>query len=78
MSNWTIDFAPMLPAGVLAVILDALSHTTLVAATPPMRTVAPCAKLPPASVTDVPPVVGPDAGVINDSVGAPVVVVVVV
>ena len=52
--------APAVPAGVFAVIEVAVA-TTLVAATPPIFTVAPI-KLVPAIVIDVPAVSGPDVG----------------
>ena len=51
--------APALPAGVVAVIVVALTTTTFVAAVPPKVTVAPDAKLVPVIVTAVPPVIGP-------------------
>ena len=62
--------APAVPAGVTAVIEVALAMTTLVAAVPPIVTVAPAAKLVPVSVTAVPPAVGPEAGDTAVSVGA--------
>ena len=58
-----------MPAGVRAVTWVALENTTLVAATPPTRTVAPDTKLVPVSVMVVPPVVGPDVGETDVSVG---------
>ena len=52
--------APAVPAGVFAVIEVAVA-TTLVAATPPIFTVAPI-KLVPVIVIDVPPAIGPEIG----------------
>ena len=58
----TTSFAPAVPAGVTAVIEEAVA-TTLVAATPPTFTVvAPTTKFVPAIVIDVPAVSGPDVG----------------
>jgi len=54
--------APALPAGVVAVMLEALTTTTLLAAGPPNVTVAPAAKLAPVMVTAVPPAVDPVFG----------------
>jgi len=51
--------APMLPAGVVAVICVAPTTTTFVAALLPNVTVAPAAKFVPVMVTDVPPAAGP-------------------
>ena len=56
----TTSLAPTKPAGVFAVIEVAVA-TTLVAAVPPIFTVAPI-KLVPAIVIDVPAVSGPDVG----------------
>ncbi len=53
-----------------AVIEVALTTVTLVAATPPIVTVAPVVKPVPVSVTAVPPAAGPDAGLIAVTVGA--------
>jgi hypothetical protein len=53
---------PTLPAGVVAVIVVALTTTTLVAAVLPNVTVAPAAKLVPVIVTAVPPEVDPVFG----------------
>ena len=52
--------APAVPAGVFAVIEVAVA-TTLVAAVPPIFTVAPI-KLVPVIVIDVPPAIGPEIG----------------
>ena len=58
----TTSFVPAVPAGVTAVIEEAVA-TTLVAATPPTFTVvAPTTKFVPAIVIDVPAVSGPDVG----------------
>jgi len=54
--------APALPAGVVAVMLEPLTTTTLFAAVPPNVTVAPTAKLVPVIVTAVPPAVDPVFG----------------
>jgi hypothetical protein len=61
--------APALPVGVLAVMDVLLTTTTLVAAVPPIVTVAPVAKLVPVMVTAVPPAVDPLAGDIPVTVG---------
>ena len=66
---WT-SRAPAVPAGVRAVTCVALTNVTLVAATPPTRTVAPETKLVPVRVIVVPPAVGPDVGETDVSVGA--------
>jgi hypothetical protein len=65
---WT-SRAPAVPAGVRAVICVALENTTLVAATPATRTVAPETKFEPVSVMVVPPLVGPEVGETDVSVG---------
>ena len=49
-------------AGVVAVMVVMLTLTTLVAATPPIETVAPLTKLVPEMVTAVPPPTSPVAG----------------
>ena len=54
--------APALPAGVVAVMCDASTTTTLVAAVPPNVTVAPAAKFVPVIETAVPPAVEPVFG----------------
>ena len=54
--------APVLPAGVLAVIVVLFTTTTFVAAVPPNVTVPPVAKFVPVMVTPVPPDVGPLLG----------------
>jgi hypothetical protein len=56
----TTDFAPTAPAGVLAVISEALA-TTLVAALPSIVTVAPT-RFVPEIVMLVPPTTGPELG----------------
>ena len=61
--------APAVPAGVVARTCVALTNVTAVAAVPPTRTVAPDTKFVPASVITVPPVLGPDDGVTDVSVG---------
>ena len=53
---------PGAPAGVTAVIEVAFTNTTLVAADPPIVTVAPVMKPVPVIVTGVPPSVEPDDG----------------
>ena len=45
---------------------------TLVADTPPNVTVAPLMKLVPVMITDVPPAVGPDVGLIDVTAGVTV------
>ncbi len=57
-------------AAVTAVIEVALTTITLVAATPPIVTVAPVVKPVPVSVTAVPPAAGPTLGLIAVTVGA--------
>ena len=54
--------APELPAGVVAVMVVLFTKATLVAAVPPIVTVAPAAKFVPVMVTDVPPAVEPLLG----------------
>jgi hypothetical protein len=61
--------APAVPVGVVAVMLVLLTTTTLVAAFPPIVTVAPAAKFVPAIVTAVPPTVGPVFGATLVTVG---------
>jgi hypothetical protein len=56
---------------VIAVMLVALTTTTLVAAVPPKVTVAPAAKFVPVIVTGVPPAVVPVFGDRLTTVGAP-------
>ena len=53
---------PAACAGVTAVIVVLPSTVTFEAAVPPKATVAPVANPVPEIVTEVPPVVGPDAG----------------
>src|SRR5436190_1641213 len=62
--------APAAWAGVVAVIEVALVITTLVAAAPPIVTVAPATKLVPVIVRTVPPSVDPTAGLTAMTVGA--------
>jgi hypothetical protein len=62
--------APATCAGVVAVI-EAPLTTTLVAAVPPIVTVAPVAKLVPVMVIAVPPAVGPLFGETLLTVGKP-------
>jgi hypothetical protein len=62
--------APVLPAGVVAVMVVLFTTATLVAAVLPNVTVAPAAKLVPVIVTAVPPVVGPLFGDTPVTVGA--------
>ncbi len=75
VADWPFGFviwtsrAPALPAGVRAVTCVALENATLVAATPATLTVAPETKFVPVSVMVVPPVVGPEAGETDVSVG---------
>ena len=64
------DTAPAACAGVLAVMLVALTTVTPVAAVPPRLTVAPVKKPVPVMVTAVPPLVVPVAGDIAVTVGA--------
>ena len=66
----TTLFVPAVPAGVIAVSEVALTKTTLVAALPPIVTVAPFTKPVPVIVTAVPPIVEPEFGVIEVTVGA--------
>ncbi len=58
----TTSTAPGACAAVTAVIEVALTTVTLVAATPPIVTVAPVVKPVPVSVTAVPPAAGPTDG----------------
>lgn len=62
--------APVLPAGVVAVMLVLLTTVTLVAAALPKVTVAPAAKFVPVMVTAVPPAAGPLFGLTLLTVGA--------
>ena len=61
--------APALPAGVVARTCVAETNVTPVAGTPLTSTVAPDTKLAPERVMVVPPVDGPDVGLIDVSVG---------
>ena len=75
VADWPLGFvictarAPALPAGVVARTCVAETNVTPVAATPLTSTVAPDAKLVPVSVMTVPPVDGPDVGLIDVRVG---------
>ena len=62
--------APVIPAGVSAVIEVALTTTTLVAATPPTVTLDAPVRFVPVIVIAVPPEVDPDVGETEDTVGA--------
>ena len=59
-----------MPDGIVAVSVVALTNVTLVAAVPPMVTVAPLAKYVPVMVTGVPPALEPVVGEIAVTVGA--------
>ena len=59
-------------AGDTAVIEVVELTVTLVADTPPNVTVAPLMKLVPVMITDVPPAVGPDVGLIDVTAGVTV------
>ena len=65
-------FAPAVPAGVLAVIDVALTTATLVAATPLKVTLVEPEKFVPVMVIAVPPLVGPEVGVMEEIAGADV------
>ena len=56
------SFTPAVPAGVIAVMLVALTTTTLVAETPPTFTLVAPVKFVPVMVIEVPPSVVPDVG----------------
>ena len=62
--------APAACAGVLAVMVVLLTTVTFVAAVPPRVTVAPFRKPVPVMVTAVPPVVSPELGEIDETLGA--------
>ena len=66
----TTSTAPAGWAGVVAVMLVALTTVTPVAAVPPKVTVAPLTKPVPVMVTDVPPVERPLVGLTAVTVGA--------
>ena len=67
----TVTFAtPAAWGGVTAVIVEGLEKFTLVAAIPSKVTLAPEIKLLPLRVTEVPPAVPPDCGLIELKVGA--------
>ena len=61
--------APAVPAGVFAVIVVALTTTTLVATTPLTVTLVAPVRLVPEMVIDVPPLVGPEVGLTVEIVG---------
>jgi hypothetical protein len=65
----TTDLLPAVPTGVRAVIEVALATMTLVAATPPIVTVAPDRNPEPAIVKGVFPAVGPTDGVTVETTG---------
>ena len=65
----TATAGPAAPAGVTAVNDVELTQVTLVAADPPMVTVAPVMKPVPVIVTDVPPKVEPELGESETAVG---------
>ena len=65
----TISFAPAVLAGVTAVTVLLSTTAMLEAAVPPMVTVAPLTKLLPLIVMAVPPVVGPQLGVTDNTTG---------
>ena len=60
---------PAEPAGVVHVIRVADATVTFVQAAPPTVTVAPAAKFVPVNVIAVPPVVEPDVGLTDVTVG---------
>ena len=62
--------APAVPVGVTAVMLVALTTTTLVAALPPTFTLVAPVKLVPVMVIVVPPRVVPEGGLTLEMVGA--------
>jgi len=68
LSVTTTLTAPAAWAGVVAVMLVALTTVTPVAAVPPKVTVAPETNPVPEIVTGVPPAAGPDAGEIDEMV----------
>ena len=61
---------PALPAGVVAVMVVALTTVTPVAAVPLIVTAVAPVKLVPMMVTDCPPASGPDDGLMDVTVGA--------
>ena len=61
--------APAVPAGVFAVIVVALTTTTLVATTPLTVTLVALVRLVPEMVIEVPPLVGPEVGLTVEIVG---------
>jgi hypothetical protein len=66
----TIFTAPAAWAGVMAVIVVALTIVTPVAATPPKVTLLASVKSVPVIVTNCPPVAGPLSGEAEETVGA--------
>jgi hypothetical protein len=65
----TLAIVPKVPGGVTAVIMVEDTSTTLVAASPPIVTVAPETKLVPTIVMGVPPEGVPELGVTLEIVG---------
>ncbi len=65
----TTEYRPAASAGAVAVIVVALTTTTLVAATPPIATEVAPLKPVPVIVIEVPPVVEPEFGVTDPTVG---------
>jgi hypothetical protein len=65
----TTFMAPAVETPVVAVIEVALFTVTFVAAAVPIVTVAPVTKLVPVMETTVPPLIGPELGVIAVTVG---------
>jgi hypothetical protein len=63
-------YTPAESAGAFAVIVVALTTTTLVAATPPIETPVAPVNPEPEMVSAVPPAVAPEFGVIEVTVGA--------
>src|SRR6478672_13779540 len=66
----TVTVPTELTAGVTALIEVLLTNVTLLAASDPNCTVAPETKFVPVRVTVVPPVIGPEVGDMDESVGA--------
>ena len=62
---------PALPAGVVAVIEVELPTVKLVAVAPPIETAVAPVKPVPVMVTDCPPASGPDAALMDVTVGTP-------
>jgi hypothetical protein len=70
LSLTTTLTAPAACAGAVAVIEVLLTTVTLLAAVPPKLTVAPATKFAPVTVTAVPPLLDPELGEIELTVGA--------